>query len=98
MSKAVERILANKKTKNPILDLSECNLIELPPALSECVWLIKLKLDNNEKLKDLSPLSTLIKLQQLSFRDTDVHDLSSLLPLTDLIELNAVTNRKDYLW
>ena len=88
MSKeALRRIADNKKTKYPILDLSDCDLTALPPELSDCVWLTRLNLSSNSKLNNLSPLVTLTNLQRFLCCCTQVADLS---PLAALINLQLI--------
>ena len=82
--KALQRIAENKKTKAAKLHLSSCDLTELPPELSECVWLEVLLLHNNKELSDLSPLKDLQNLQELRVYSTQVSDLSPLKVLLNL--------------
>ncbi|GAB4491980.1 MAG: hypothetical protein OHK0019_13030 [Saprospiraceae bacterium] len=73
MSKEALRLIAeNKRTKAISLDLSFCDLKQLPSELSECVWLTELRLNDNEELSDLSSLKNLQNLQKLSVSDTQV--------------------------
>ena len=87
--KALQLIADNKKTKNPELSLSWCDLTSLPSELSKCVWLTELNLSFNSKLDDLSPLAALVNLQQLYCSNTQVTDLSPLAALTNLQKLHC---------
>ena len=85
--KALKRITKNKKTKDTSLYLSYCELSQLPLELADCVWVTVLRLNDNEKLSDLSPLKGLRNLQRLNISDTQVSDLS---PLKDLQNLQVL--------
>lgn len=86
---ALQRIAENKQTQNPQLDLSYCDLTELPPELSECVWLTSLDLSLNGNLVDLSALQSLINLQRLACAETQVADLNPLSALYNLQVINC---------
>ena len=81
---ALQRIAENKKTRNPALALSKCDLTSLPSELSECGWLKELDLTENSELDDLSPLAVLVNLQYLVCFGTQVADLSPLAALVNL--------------
>lgn len=85
MSKeALKRIKENKESKATSLNLSYCDLTELPDELSTLTWLEELRLYDNEELSDLSRLITLANLQLLSVHSTQVSDLSPLQGLSQL--------------
>ena len=87
--KALQRIAENKKTRATMLNLNGCFLRDLPPDLSECVWLKELHLHKNEELSDLSPLIDLQNLQKLYVSYTQIVDLSPLKNLQNLQQLEA---------
>ncbi|MFM9950258.1 MAG: COR domain-containing protein [Saprospiraceae bacterium] len=86
---ALKRIAANKKTKATSLNLAHCDLTALPSTLGDCVWLKDLRLSENKRLSDLSPLSGLSNLQLLDCSSTQVSDLSALSGLSNLQELSC---------
>ncbi|ASF48190.1 COR domain-containing protein [Methylovulum psychrotolerans] len=86
---ALRRIAENKQTQHFELDLSECDLIDLPAELLECVWVTKLSLRWSVELVDLSALSALSGLQHLDCSGTSVADLSALSALSGLQHLNC---------
>ena len=93
MEIALERIRKNKETKVINLDLSDLSFSHLPEELSDCDWLEQLKIQDNNKLLDLSPLSGLQNLQKLYCSTTRVSDLSPLSGLLNLKELNCDTTQ-----
>lgn len=85
MSKlALQLISENTRTKGTVLDLSNCELGQLPSQLSQSFWLKELYLNFNLELQDLSPLQNLTSLQNLVVLHTKVADLSPLQNLTAL--------------
>ena len=60
---------------NPVSDLS---------PLAGCTKLIRLFAWNTPYISDVSPLANLTKLEQLEFKDSEIHDISSLVRLTNL--------------
>ncbi len=90
MSKLALKLIAeNKKTRVTFLDLSHCDLTEVPDEIGELVWLEKLYLFGNKKLTDINPLSVLMQLQALFIYNTQVSDLSPLSGLSALQKLNV---------
>jgi internalin A len=87
--KALRRIAENKKTKDPKLDLTNCDLTTLPAELSACDWLTDLDIGLNEGITDLSPLAGLVNLLRLGCHNTLVANLSPLTGLTNLDELRC---------
>lgn len=85
---ALQRIAENKITQDPLLDLRYCDLTELPPELSECVWLTSLNLNFNRNFEDLFALQSLTSLQKVSCFSTEVADLTPLAALHSLKEID----------
>ncbi|MCC7246848.1 MAG: hypothetical protein IT269_14275, partial [Saprospiraceae bacterium] len=85
MSKiALDRILENKKTKDRTLNLSNCNLLELPDGIKDLDWLTVLILWGNDHLTDLSPIENLKNLEQLLCHGTGITSLQSVSKLNKL--------------
>jgi len=90
---ALQRIAENKEKKYPYLDLTNCDLIKLPPELSECIWLRILHLNNNEDLIDLSSLKDLQNIFWLNISNTKVKDLTPLKDWQNLRQLYASSSQ-----
>ena len=89
MSEHVLEIIAkNIKTKSPILNLEGCDLTYLPEEIRKCVWLKVLNLGKNYDLTNISPISTLLNIEELDCNGTKVSDLSPLVKLMNLRLLN----------
>jgi internalin A len=86
--RAADRIAQNKRTQDKSLDLSNCELTEVPAQVSDLVWLESLRLADNSHLTDLSPLAGLRSLQDLNITSTAVSDLSPLAGLSALATLD----------
>ncbi len=71
------------------LDLGNCNLIELPKAISSMDWLTALNLSRNDYLEDLTLLKDLKQLQILFLFRTMVSDLAPLRGLEQLQQISA---------
>jgi internalin A len=95
MSKiALERILENIEKHRrgedaEVLNLSDCEMTELPKEIRDCVWLKNLNVSRNEQFSDLSPLANLTDLQTLDCDSTHVSDLSPLANLTTIQSLSC---------
>ncbi len=87
--KALKRIAENIKTKAKKLDLRECNIINLPTELWECVWLESLDISGNKQLSDLSLIYGLQNLYELHCGNTRVSDLSPISWIVNLRQLNC---------
>lgn len=70
-----------------ILDLSRCDLVEIPIEIIACEWVTTLILTENKQLENIYAISGLLKLQNLDISFTKVADLS---PLSDLINLQEL--------
>ncbi len=86
-AKALSRIAEAKRTHATSLDLSSCDLTEMPEALTELTWLNELILFKNSRLTDLSPLKNLIQLSVIDCSFTQISDLS---PLENLVHIERV--------
>ncbi len=69
------------------LDLSKCDLLEVPIDIIACEWLKTLILSENKQLADIYAISGLLNLQTLDISFTKVADLSPLSSLVNLQEL-----------
>lgn len=58
---ALRRIEACKKTKNKELDLSGCELTDIPHEIADLVWLEKLSISGNQ-ISAIAGLENLVKL------------------------------------
>jgi internalin A len=87
--RALQRIREAKEQRLTELNLSQCDLTEIPKEVSELTWLETLNLWGNKELSDLTPLTNLTQLQQLNVFDTQVSDLTPLTNLTQLQKLNV---------
>lgn len=89
MSKhALHLINENRKTKARVLDLGGSEFVELPQELLDCVWLEEINFSSSKNLRDLSLLSELKNLQNLTFYNTQISDL---LPLSHLFNLRRLS-------
>lgn len=88
-TKAEERITEAKRSRDTYLNLSNCDLTELPKTLIELTWLKELNLSNNTNLRDLAPIKGLVQLQLLSVAKTQVSDLEPIKNLAQLQILNV---------
>ncbi len=86
-TKSLSRIREVKGSFATFLDLSNCDLTELPEALLELTWLEELILSGNGNLQNLSFLKELANLQRLSIWGVPA---SNLLPLKDLTNLQQL--------
>lgn len=84
---ALKRIAENKLTKSPHLDLTGCNLTELPSELAECVWLESLDASDNPELVDIAAIAGLTKLEHINGCHTRIRDFTRLSRLTKLQRL-----------
>lgn len=84
---ALRRIEANKKTKEPYLNLNYCDILKLPKELEDCIWLEELVLHNNIQLSDIEPVNKLVNLVRINFSETSVYELS---PLNNLPKINKI--------
>lgn len=91
--KAEERIQVALKNKATSLDLSFCDLTDLPKLLGELTDLKEVKLNGNKDLSDLGLLARLHNLAKLEFTNTNVNSLNPIANLAKLVQLEA-TNTK----
>jgi internalin A len=87
--KVKKRIEEALKNQSKSLDLSYCDLEELPKGLEALIQLEELMLVGNKKLSDLNPLAQLQNLTTLNVYNTQVSDLSPLAQLQNLTTLNV---------
>ena len=74
------------------LDLSECNLIEIPESILKLPWLKELNLSENE-ISDISVLKDLQQLIHLDLSENEISDISVLKDLKQLTFLNLYDNQ-----
>ncbi|MGV6808727.1 MAG: COR domain-containing protein [bacterium] len=91
LEEVLQRIETAKKENSTELDLSKCDLIELPKELFE-LPLETLDLSFN-RLTDFTPLAQLTKLESLVLIDNQLTDLTPLAQLTKLESLVLVDNQ-----
>jgi internalin A len=84
MDQALALIAEAKRTRATYLNLSNCDLSELPKTLIKLTWLKELNLSNNRDLSELSTIKNLVQLQILNISNTKVSDLSPVKDLTQL--------------
>ncbi len=90
--KEIPSIFSHKDlSKIEFLNLS-WNKIEKIDALSHLVFLKKLDLFNNYKIKDITALKYLDKLEELDLEDNDISDISALQNLKELYYLSLRGN------
>ncbi|HOY17971.1 MAG TPA: COR domain-containing protein [Haliscomenobacter sp.] len=93
MSKeALKRIEENKKSKEETLDLSACDLKELPKELEELVWLTSLFCYDNQ-ISDLNPIANLSNLTSLYCSENQISDLNPIAKLSNLMTLSCSKNQ-----
>lgn len=85
--KAEERIKIALMNKATFLDLSYCNIIEIPKTIEKLTKLRGLKINGNKRLKKLNLLAQFQNLKELEVYDTKVSDLSPLTSLQNLTRL-----------
>jgi len=76
--KAKERIQKCREKRLKSLDLSNCDLAEIPVEVREMVWLESLDLSQNKNLWRLSQVERLDKLYTLDISKTQISDLQPL--------------------
>ncbi len=81
--KALRLIRKNKRTKNPVLDLSNCGLKEIPKELEELVHLEQLYLDRNN-IQNIQPIEKLHKLQVLYLNSNNIQNIQPIQKLHNL--------------
>jgi len=74
------------------LDLSKCNLIEIPESILKLPWLKELNLSENE-ISDISVLKDLQQLIHLDLSENEISDISVLKDLKQLTFLNLYDNQ-----
>ena len=91
---ALQRIAEEAERRMGILNLTNLGLMSLPPQLAELTHLEWLTLGsavmfgtNSNRIVDLAPLSTLVRLRVLSFENQEVSNLQSL---SSLLELESI--------
>ncbi|CCH55038.1 Internalin-A [Fibrisoma limi BUZ 3] len=89
---ALKRIAACQKRHEPTLDLSGLKLVEIPPEISELVWLTTLSLRNNQ-IREIKGLASLNQLTELSLRNNRISEIKGLESLTQLTKLSLSDNR-----
>ena len=93
MARDALKLIREAKEENLTeLDLSYCDLIELPNELFELISLKKLSLYHN-KISDLSSLEKLCQLTALDLSNNQISDLSSLEKLCQLTALDLSNNQ-----
>jgi internalin A len=88
LEKALALIEKEKSEKTGTLNLSDCDLIELPEEVRELVWLKKLDCSRTE-IDSLEPISSLSNLQQLGCSRTKINSLEPISSLSNLQRLNC---------
>lgn len=89
--KALQRIETEKQERNGRLDLSFCEIKEIPELLSELQGLNSLDLSCNQ-IQDLRPLQYLTQLKSLNLDYNLIRDLRPLTKLTQLGSLSLEDN------
>ncbi len=85
---ALRRIAENKRTRDPLLDLSNCRLSEIPTEVEDLIWLESISFSHTQ-VSDLTPLVRVPGLQMLDASDTQVSNLTPLASMTRLQALDV---------
>lgn len=89
---AIEIIKKCREEMNPLLDLSGCNLFNIPRDLLKMPWLTKLDLKKNA-IRKIENLDNLSKLEQLDLSNNEISSLENLDTLVNLTFLDLERNR-----
>lgn len=81
---ALRRIAKEKEERTGVLDLSDCQLTEVPEELRDLTWLIILEMSSNLNLASLKYIDSLYNLELLNCSNTNIKDLSLLKNLITL--------------
>ncbi len=89
---ALRRIEECRTTRKPKLDLSECDLAEVPSELVDLVWMKNLNLSKNQ-ISEIKNLDALTALTELDLSYNEISQTKGLDALTALTELDLSGNR-----
>ncbi len=86
-----ERIKECRQNRSAVLDLSHCNLKEIPGKVCELTWLTGLNIISNQ-ISDLEGLKGLTSLTELYLSGNEISEIASLKGLTSLTNLELYNN------
>lgn len=91
-TKALELIKFCDDNKNTELDLSDCQLQEIPQEIKDFYWLKKLYLNNNQ-IEKISNLENLVNLEELKINSNKISRIQGLEALSKLTFLDLYENQ-----
>ncbi|MFY7938628.1 MAG: leucine-rich repeat protein, partial [Flavobacterium sp.] len=91
-NKALELIKLCNDNRNTELDLSDCQLQEIPQEINDFYWLKTLYLNNN-KIEKISNLEKLVNLEELKINSNKISKIQGLEALSRLTFLDLYENQ-----